>query len=64
MATSDWRLGPAEASLLAAALDGITTAVAEIDDPPAPWAGLRRRQLAAGQLRLTVGHVDLLALPA
>jgi hypothetical protein len=30
----------------------------------ARWAAARRRQLATGQLRLTVGHVDLLALPA
>jgi SAM-dependent methyltransferase len=64
MATSDWRLGPADAPLLAATLAGIIVALAEIDGPPEAWAALRRRQLAAGQLRLTVGHVDLLALPA
>jgi hypothetical protein len=27
------------------------------------WARLRHRQLAAGELGLSVGHVDLLALP-
>ncbi len=63
-ATSDWRLGPADAPLLAATLDGIIGAVATIDPAPARWVALRRRQLAAGELHLTVGHVDLLALPA
>jgi SAM-dependent methyltransferase len=64
MATSDWRLGPADTPLLAATLEGMIAALAELDAPPEPWAGLRRRQLAAGRLRLTLGHVDLLALPA
>lgn len=64
MATSDWRLGAADAPLLAATLEGVIAAVAKPDAPPEPWAALRHRQLAAGQLRLTVGHVDLLALPA
>jgi hypothetical protein len=54
---SDWQLDGGE--LLGATLDGIATAAAA----PAGWSGLRRRQLAAGELRLTVGHVDLLALP-
>ena len=65
IATSDWRLGPPEAPLLAAMLDGIVGAVAAIDAAlPERWVALRRRQLAAGELHLTVGHVDLLALPA
>ena len=62
-AASDWRLGPADAPLLAAMLDGITAALAELREPDEAWARLRRRQLAAGQLHLTVGHLDLLALP-
>lgn len=63
---SDWRLGAEQAPLLAATLDGMVAAVAEIAGAAAGarWAALRRRQLAAGELRLTVGHVDLLALPA
>jgi hypothetical protein len=63
---SDWRLGPAEAPLLGATLDGILAAVAEIGETRdhAAWAARRRRELAAGDLHLTVGHVDLLALPA
>ena len=63
IASSDWRLGPADAPLLAATLEGIVGATAEVDRPSEAWVALRRRQLAAGQLRLTVGHVDLLALP-
>jgi hypothetical protein len=58
---SDWRLGPATAPLLGATLEGI---IAVQDLEMARWAALRRRQLATSQLRLTVGHVDLLALPA
>jgi hypothetical protein len=59
-AASDWRLRPADAPLLGATLEGI---IAALDEPPASWIALRRRQLVAGRLRLTVGHVDLLALP-
>jgi hypothetical protein len=58
---SDWRLGPADAPLLGATLEGI---FAVQDGGVERWAAARRRQLATGHLRLTVGHVDLLALPA
>ena len=58
---SDWRLGPATAPLLGATLEGI---IAVQDLEMARWAAVRRRQLATGQLRLTVGHIDLLAVPA
>jgi hypothetical protein len=61
---SDWRLGPQDAPLLSATLEGILAAVGDMGRPSARWAALRRRQLAAGDLRLTVGHVDLLALSA
>jgi hypothetical protein len=57
---SDWRLGPADAPLLAATLEGII-AVQGLE--VRRWSAARRRQLATGQLRLTVGHVDLMALP-
>jgi hypothetical protein len=58
---SDWRLGPATTALLGPTLEGIIA----VQDPAIErWAAARRRQLATGQLRLTVGHVDLLALPA
>lgn len=58
---SDWRLGPRDAPLLGATLEGI---VAVQDSAIERWALARRRQLATGELHLTVGHVDLLALPA
>jgi SAM-dependent methyltransferase len=63
---SDWRLGPAHAPLLSATLEGWIGTVQEVrhDQLIKHWAEVRRRQLAAGQLHLTVGHVDLLALPA
>jgi SAM-dependent methyltransferase len=62
---ADWRLGPGDEPLLRATLEGIVRAVREIAQDPGldRWAALRRRQLAAGDLRLTVGHLDLLALP-
>jgi SAM-dependent methyltransferase len=62
---SDWRLGPADQALLEATLDGVIAAAAEVQDDQrlAGWAQQRRRQLAQGELGLTVGHVDLLALP-
>lgn len=64
-ARSDWRLGPADRALLAATLEGIVAAAAAIaaDRRLEEWAEARRRQLAEDELRLTVGHLDLLALP-
>ena len=64
-ATSDWRLGPDDRPLLEAMLDGVIAAAAEIEDDRrlAGWDAQRRVQLAQGELGLTVGHVDLLALP-
>ena len=63
--TSDWRLGAADRPLLEAMLEGVIAAAGEIrqDEALAGWAARRRRQLAQGELRLTVGHLDLLALP-
>jgi hypothetical protein len=62
---ADWRLGPQDQALLAATLAGIVSAACEMAHDPdlERWARLRQRQLAAGDLRLTVGHLDLLALP-
>ena len=62
---SDWRLGPDDGALLRATLTGIVAAAREVaqDACLEHWATLREGQLAAGALRLTVGHVDLLALP-
>jgi len=62
---ADWRLGAKDRALLAATLAGIVSAVCEMAHDPdlERWTRLRQRQLAAGDLRLTVGHLDLLALP-
>jgi SAM-dependent methyltransferase len=64
-ATSDWQLGLRDRLLVQAMLDGVIAAAAEIQDDRrlADWAAQRRLQLARGELRLTVGHLDLLALP-
>jgi SAM-dependent methyltransferase len=65
MEGSDWSLGPSDGALLRATLDGIIVAVREVapDRRPGRWAARRRAQLEGGDLRLTVGHVDLLAVP-
>jgi hypothetical protein len=66
MAASDWRLGPGP--LLAALVRGEAeaAAVAMPGDAAlfATWRDRRLGQVAAGALGLTVGHSDLLALPA
>jgi SAM-dependent methyltransferase len=64
-ARSDWRLGPPDVALIRSLLAGWTAAAAqespkdkeEIDT----WSARRRRQLAAAELRIIVGHVDVLA---
>lgn len=67
-AVSDWRLGPRDGTLLDALLAGeAAAAAASAPDQQkviAAWTGRRREQLALGQLRATVGHCDVLALPA
>jgi SAM-dependent methyltransferase len=62
---ADWQLGRDDGALLRATLAGMVGAAREGARDPSlkRWATLRRRQLAAGDLRLTVGHIDLLALP-
>ena len=62
---ADWQLGAADEALLRVTLDGVIDAVRAIaaDDCLRLWAARRRKQLASGDLRLTVGHLDLLALP-
>ncbi len=75
---SPWRLGPRDAELALALVDGWEQAALEqvIDSssvehlgPPdsarriRAWARNRRRIIADGAFGLTVGHVDLLALP-
>lgn len=64
-ATSDWQLGPADRPMLEAMLDGVLDAAGAIENDRrlAQWAAIRRAQLVRHELGLTVGHLDLLALP-
>lgn len=64
---SPWTIGPGEADLARALIDGWAAAAAE--QRPArvgevrAWAERRRKTVAASALTLRVGHQDLLALP-
>ena len=64
---SPWRLGRAHADLAAAWLDGWVAAACEQEPALAAEAGAyrerRRAQAAAGRLRVTVDHADVLVLP-
>ena len=71
---SPWRLGPADAALARALVDGWEAAAVERLREASPadaagvdrvraWAERRRATIASGRFGLTVGHVDLLALP-
>jgi SAM-dependent methyltransferase len=66
-ARSDWLLGPGDAALLAALVDGWAAAAASVcgSDAGAVQAWRRRRldAVASEDLRARVGHTDLLALP-
>lgn len=65
LSRSDWRLDAVERPLLAGVIDGLAQAIREIEDDAllAGWCELRREQLKRGDLRLMVGHLDLLGLP-
>jgi hypothetical protein len=57
-AASDWRLGPGQAALLAALVQG------EAEAACAPgWGRRRLAQIEAGRLGARIGHRDVLALP-
>lgn len=66
LAPSDWVFGGDDAPILKAMVDGIAGAAGEIDPslPLAPWRAQRELEIEAGTLSLTVGHLDLLALPS
>jgi hypothetical protein len=67
-AETPWRLGPSDRALTAAWLEGwIAAAVEQRPDLAGAVQDYRRRrsaELAAGALRVTVGHRDLLSWPA
>lgn len=63
---SPWQLGAAHRELAAEWLHGWCAAAAEVDPglrPAADYLPRRLAQLAAGELRVAVHHVDLLVLP-
>jgi SAM-dependent methyltransferase len=61
-APSPWRLGPAEAALQRAMIDGVARAAGEVELAAGGWAQARRA--ASGASTCIVGHLDVLALPA
>jgi len=64
---SPWRLDRRDSVLAGALVDGWERAALEespvLRDRIREWAERRRRRVASGEFELTVGHVDLLALP-
>jgi SAM-dependent methyltransferase len=66
-APTPWVLVPGEAALIDAWIEGRAEAAVEWDPdlaaPAATWIASRRAQLATGELRAVVGHLDVLALP-
>lgn len=64
-AASDWRLGRNQPAMLDAMIETVAGAAAAQGDPErvAKWRDRRRQCAAEGDLRLVVGHRDILALP-
>lgn len=60
VAHSDWRLRPRDAKMLQATIGDIAAVAGR---KGVAWLRQRRKQIGAGRLTLTVGHVDILALP-
>lgn len=63
--SSPWRLGGADGDLLTSIVDLIADVASQRGDAliSAGWRERRRRLIAAGDLCLDVGHVDIAALP-
>lgn len=65
---SPWRLGAGQRELTAAWLDGWVSAACDQDpelrERAPAYLSRRRGQVAAGELRVTVDHADVLAVPA
>lgn len=65
---SDWRIGPEGKAMLDRMIVGFAAAAMaagspDIQEAVAGWSARRQAQAAAGDLRLSVGHRDCLALP-
>jgi hypothetical protein len=66
LARADWRISPEHTAMLAEMVHGTAEAAAEMHPHPPTVAAWRADRLAAaeaGDLALTVGHLDLLAWP-
>ncbi|MEZ5930889.1 MAG: class I SAM-dependent methyltransferase [Alphaproteobacteria bacterium] len=65
VAPSDWVFGADDGSILQAMVDGIAAAAGEIDPtlPLEAWRARRCGEIDEKRLALTVGHLDVLALP-
>lgn len=65
MAASDWRLGPRDAAVQRALIDGWAEAARELAPQAveiiASWRARRLRHVDAGRSRITVGHRDVAA---
>ena len=64
-AAGEWRLGADDARLLAVLVDGTAEAAGAADRAQlvSHWRDDRQAELKRGELRLAVGHVDILAEP-
>lgn len=65
LATSDWCFGADDGPILQAMVDGVAAAASDANPelPCQAWRARRLHEIEAKQLKLTVGHLDLLALP-
>jgi hypothetical protein len=67
LSASPWHLGPGDTSLVRRLVEGWYQAA--VEERPnerqrlGSWADRRRASVSGGQFWLTVGHMDLLALP-
>ena len=64
-ARSDWVFGADDHEILEQMVDGIAAAAGEIEPglPLDDWRTRRLGEMAAGELSMMVGHLDILALP-
>lgn len=65
LSPSDWRLEPMDAGTITFMVESIAKRICTMntDIPIDDWLATRKHQVESGELNLTVGHVDLLALP-
>ena len=65
--SSDWQFESNDREIQTEVLAGLASAAREIDEPPLPdllaWLTRRREFVAAGQSKISVGHVDFFARP-